>query len=233
MVPKIIHYIYFGQFENTDPSKTYLIQKCINSIYKFNPDYKIIRWDETNMDPILDEFKKSYGILVNKFIEFYQQKKYAYCSDIFRLFVLKKYSGIYVDIDVEFIKPIPEEFLNTSFMGIEKFNKSIGCGLIMAINRFDIYIDQFLQLFTLFLIDHKDNYGKGKKIGKTYVQFIFNTLLNNFFRERGFVFEDKKQNFGDMIIYPSEYFCPITYRTNEKNITENTISIHHYNKSWL
>lgn len=45
MIPKIIHYCWFGQ----NP-KSEIIQKCIASWKKYCPDYKIIEWNESNFD---------------------------------------------------------------------------------------------------------------------------------------------------------------------------------------
>lgn len=45
MIPKIIHYIWFGG--NPIPE---LLEKCINSWKKIMPDYDIIKWDELNFD---------------------------------------------------------------------------------------------------------------------------------------------------------------------------------------
>ena len=45
MIPKIIHYCWFGNKEK--PKK---VQECINSWYLKLPDYQIIEWNETNFD---------------------------------------------------------------------------------------------------------------------------------------------------------------------------------------
>ena len=45
MVPKIIHYCWFGA-----GSKSNKIIECINSWKKFLPDYQLIEWNENNFD---------------------------------------------------------------------------------------------------------------------------------------------------------------------------------------
>ena len=45
MIPKIIHYCWFGGNELPE-----LAQKCIESWKKYCPDYQIRRWDESNLD---------------------------------------------------------------------------------------------------------------------------------------------------------------------------------------
>ena len=45
MIPKIIHYCWFGNGEKND-----VIKKCIES-WKVNcPDYEIMEWNESNFD---------------------------------------------------------------------------------------------------------------------------------------------------------------------------------------
>ena len=45
MIPKVIHYCWFGG--NPLPDS---VRKCINSWKKFCPDYDIKQWDETNIN---------------------------------------------------------------------------------------------------------------------------------------------------------------------------------------
>lgn len=42
----------------------------------------------------------------------------------------------------------------------------------------------------------------------------------------------KIQKFENIVIYPKEYFCPISVGTQSINVTANTYSIHHYTGSW-
>ena len=41
------------------------------------------------------------------------------------------------------------------------------------------------------------------------------------------------QEVQGVLIYPSEYFCPINVTTGKLHITKNTRSIHHYAASWV
>lgn len=60
MIPKIIHYCWYG-----NNKKTKLINQCIYSWKKYFPDYEIIEWNENNTD-----------IYENKYIEkAYEEKK--------------------------------------------------------------------------------------------------------------------------------------------------------------
>ena len=104
MIPKKIHYIWFGKGEKNERIKT-----CIESWKKYLPDYEIIEWTEDNFDININDFAKLA----------YDNKKWAYVSDVARLWILYNEGGIYMDTDVELYKPL-DEFLNEEgFIGFE------------------------------------------------------------------------------------------------------------------
>ena len=86
MIPKVIHYCWFGRNEKSD-----LINRCIESWRKYCPDYKIIEWNEDNFDVNFCEYAHNA----------YQAGKWAFVSDIARLKILYENGGIYLDTDVE------------------------------------------------------------------------------------------------------------------------------------
>ena len=104
MIPKVIHYCWFGG--NPLPDS---VRKCINSWKKFCPDYDIKQWDETN----INLHENAYVL------EAYQAKKWAFITDYVRLKVLVEYGGIYMDTDVEVLKPIDVFLSNHAFSGFE------------------------------------------------------------------------------------------------------------------
>lgn len=116
MIPKKIHYVWLGKGEKSDK-----IKRCIESWKKYLPDYEIIEWNEDNFDINYNDFtKKSYEL-----------KKYAFTSDVVRLYALYTQGGIYMDTDVEVYKPL-DEFLNEEgFTGFEDINypvtATMGC----------------------------------------------------------------------------------------------------------
>ena len=109
MIPKIIHYCWFGR--NPLPKDA---QRCIASWKKFFPDYEIKEWSEDNFDVnMIPYIKEAYGL-----------KKYAYVSDYARLWILNKCGGLYFDTDVEIIRPIDDILGKGGFMGFEKHEKN-------------------------------------------------------------------------------------------------------------
>ena len=105
MIPKIIHYCWFGG-ESLPESAI----KCINSWKKFCPDYEIIRWDESNYDVTKNVYMK----------EAYEAKKWGFVPDYARLDIVYNYGGIYMDTDVELLKPLDDLLGCNAYMGVEK-----------------------------------------------------------------------------------------------------------------
>lgn len=108
MIPKIIHYCWFGKGLMPKSQKD-----CIKGWKKLMPDYQFMRWDETNFDYTKYEASK-YA---------YEVKKYALVSDVCRYNVLAEYGGIYLDTDVEVFQSF-DRFLDCNFFsGIELYNE--------------------------------------------------------------------------------------------------------------
>ena len=128
MIPKIIHYIWVG-----GKPLTPLAEKCIQSWKKNCPDYEIKRWDESTFDINQNQYCK----------EAYESKKWAFVSDYIRLKVLFEYGGIYMDTDVEVIKPLDEFLVHPAFSGFEN-NTQIPTG-IMAAEKNNKWIENLLN----------------------------------------------------------------------------------------
>ena len=105
MIPKIIHYCWFGKKEFPK-----LVHNCIESWKKYLPDYEIMFWNESNFDINMLDYTK----------EAYDNKKFAFVSDVCRVYVLKVYGGVYLDTDVELLKNLDLLLNNKFFFAIEK-----------------------------------------------------------------------------------------------------------------
>lgn len=116
MIPKTIHYFWFGRNPKSD-----IIKKCIDSWKHYCPDWEIIEWNEDNMN--LDE--------IPYMREAYDAKRWAFVSDVARLLILYKYGGVYLDTDVELLKPLEEKLLERTFFIFEN-GRTIATGLGMG-----------------------------------------------------------------------------------------------------
>jgi len=208
MIPKVIHYCWFGKGELPD-----LAKKCIASWKKFMPDWEIKEWNEENFDVNQIQYTK----------EAYENKKYAFVADFARFYVLEKYGGVYMDVDVELIRPLDDLLHNKTILGFERAGK-VNPGLICASEANTLFLNEMIDVYkTLKFLGNDGNLNI-----TTIVEYTTNYLIT-----KGLTNSNRIQLIGETIIYPIDYFCPIDMITNELIITKNTYSIHHFAASWL
>ncbi len=209
MSNKIIHYCWFGHNE-----KPKIILKCIESWKKYLPDFEIKEWNEDNFDI-------NHNIYVK---QAYEAKKYAFVSDYVRFLVLEQYGGIYLDTDVEVIKPLDDLLENEAFSGFE-VDEYVAPGLILYVKDPNNEIMKKTR-------EWYDNAAFLDENGERIKINVCN-IFTNILKEYGFVPNGQLQNCGGMVLYPVDYFCPFDDATGKLNKTENTYTIHWYAKSWM
>lgn len=208
MIPKIIHYCWFGNGELPEKDK-----KCIESWKKYCPDYEIKEWNESN-----------YNIHKNKYMEqAYESKKWGFVSDYARLDIIYEHGGVYLDTDVEIIRNIDELLENHAFMGFEGGN-FVAPGLGFGAEKESKIIGDIMHAIYDDKVFIKAN-GE--------IDLIPSPQMNTeYLVSCGLKQNNSIQEIEDLMVYPKEYFCPMDYDTGEINITEHTYSIHHYHASW-
>lgn len=207
MIPKIIHYVWVG-----GKPLTPLAEKCIESWKKYCPDYEIKRWDESTFDINCHPFCR----------EAYENKKWAFVSDYIRLKVLFEEGGIYMDTDVEVIKPLDEYLTHPAFSGFE-CTKKIPTGIIAA-EKGNNWIKLMLDYYKNKHFINTD----GSMENMPNVLFMSDLTLKNYKIE----FNDKFQDLGDIVFYPHDVFCPDPFTEKKYYVTKNTVTIHHFAGSW-
>lgn len=207
MIPKKIHYCWFGRNE-----KPKAVQKCISSWRKYCPDYEIIEWNEDNFD-----------VQQNPYIKYcYENKKWAFLSDLARLLVVCEHGGIYFDTDVELVRN-PDFLLEYgAFYGFETseyVNTGEGFGSEAHHPTIENMIEQYEKL-------EPDENGYYPTV--TCPQLNTKALL-----PFGLKLNGEKQLLDNVLILPVEYMNPYDDPKGVLNKTENTVSIHWYSKSWM
>lgn len=215
MIPKIIHYCWFGR--NPLPE---LAIKCINSWKQYFPEYQIIEWNEDNFDVHIIPYTS----------EAYKLKKYAFVSDYARFWILYKYGGLYFDTDVEIIKNMDDIIARGPFMGCELSPVNGGPLIPMIAPGLGLGSPKGLPLYKEILDNYTNKHFMSLKglITGTVVQIVSKILLE----KQNNINLNNITHINNIYIYPHDYFCPLVAQTKELYITENTRSIHHYTASW-
>ncbi len=207
MIPKKIHYCWFGGKELSE-----LAKKCIASWEKYCPDYEIIRWDEHNFD--LDQIPYTRWC--------YDNRKWAFLSDYVRLTVVAEHGGLYFDTDVELVKN-PDALLEyESFYGFENdcnINTGQGFGAQAHHPTLVSMCQQYLAL-------EPDENG-------TFPTQACPALNTAALLPMGLILNGKRQNVAGAEILPADYFNPYDDLVGMLHQTENTMGIHWYSKSWI
>lgn len=207
MIPKIVHYCWFGGNEKPD-----LFDRCWKSWQEHLPEYRFIEWNEDSFD--VDQLEYTS--------EAYSKGKFAFVSDYVRLYALKKYGGIYLDTDVEVLRPLDDLLNDPLFLGYENAN-GVNPGLIMGCIKNHPFLDELMDYYKLhhFVVDGCLN---------TY------TTVNNAtdrLIEHGLVLNPDETVYVDgMKIYAKSYFCPDAETRRSGNYGPKTYTAHHYSATW-
>lgn len=208
MIPKVIHYCWFGN--NPLPFE---VKKCINSWKKICPDYEIRRWDETNFDVYQNDFIKSV----------YGSKAWAFVSDYARLKIVYDEGGIYLDTDVELKKSLDELRKNEGFFAIQQEGHYCNTGLGFGAKKENEIVKTMLDLYDDLIYSEENKFS------------IACPYLNTKALEKyGYSYSDDVIVIHNNLVLPPRFMDPIAPGKNKENLLCNdTVSIHHYSASWM
>lgn len=211
MIPKVIHYCWFG-----NNRKTRLMKKCIRSWKKLCPDYTLIEWNERNFD-----ISQTCAYVQ----EAYSRQKWAFVSDYVRMWVLYKYGGVYLDTDVELIKPLDNLLDQPAFFGYQDerlINTGLGCGSEKGNPVVRCILEDYEKIHFI------DETGEMDLMPCTVRNTrVFTAMFGQIEKNNHIVY------LPNAVLYPKEYFSPIDCKTLEIEVTDNTYSIHWFAASWV
>lgn len=212
MIPKKIHYCWLSG-DDYPP----LVEKCIASWKKIMPDYEIVLWD-------LKKLGEGHPQWVT---QAYEAKKYAFAADYIRLYAVYTEGGIYLDSDVEIIKPFDPLLENNSFIGFEStgdiepavFGAVPGTGWIK------------------YCLSHYRDRSFLKEDGsydQTPLPVIVKHYLEDYFSIKIEPVQNNPQKVSsELIICPCDFFSPMNYHTKRIRLTPRTMTIHHFDGNWV
>lgn len=208
MIPKVIHYCWFGR--NPKPE---LIRKCISSWKKYCPDYIIKEWNEDNFDVNACAYIK----------EAYEHKKWAFVSDYARLYIIYHEGGIYLDTDIELIKPLDELLWYDAYFGYEN-KENVNTGLGFGAVKGEPVLEHILRDYHGYHFLKEDG-----KFDVTPCPVRNSAVLRNM----GFQLNGETTVQNGIAFLSTEWLSPMDYDSGDIKITGNTISIHHYSGAWM
>jgi hypothetical protein len=207
-IPKIVHYCWFGGGE-----KPASVKYNIACWHRILPNYEFLEWNEHNSD--LNESLFAQQAL--------SAKKYAFVSDYIRAKALYELGGVYLDTDVEVLKPFDDILKNRSVWGFEVGNY-VATSTILSEARHP-YLDAYLSHYRSRLFLN----GDGSYDITTNV-IIVTRILERFGLQRN----GMTQNIGDdAIVLNRSFFSPRDYISGSTQSSPATYTIHHFNMSWL
>ncbi len=207
MIPKILHACWFGGKPILDKA-----QKYIDTWKKYNPDYEIKIWNEQTFD-----------ISSNQYVyEAYQNKKFAFVTDYVRLKVLYDFGGIYMDTDVEVLKPLDDLLQYPAFSGFEGPER-IPTGTMGAVRH-----NKWIKLLLDYYDDKHFILGDGSLDLTTNVKTITDITVANY----PIILDNTRQEFCDFVMLPFDYLCAKDLIDGVVKTTENTYTVHHFAGSW-
>jgi mannosyltransferase OCH1-like enzyme len=191
-IPKVVHYIWVGS--KIPPS----IMRQIEKNNQFFSDYTIKIWTEKNMPPLNAFAKQAYA-----------DKKWAFVSDYLRFYILYHEGGIYLDTDMDVLKPLDNLLKYEFFAGWNRGRREVYAGIIGA-EKSNKYLKTVLDAYETIALG---TYPTSPEIMTKYYKY----------------YENKKR----LTILESCYFYPLLdgEKTTEKRL-ENAYTNHLWHESW-
>ena len=218
MIPKILHYIWFGS--NT---LTPLAEECLESWKNFMSDWSIMRWDESNFDIA------SAPLYVR---QAYEARKFAFVSDYVRLWALEQYGGVYVDTDVMVLRSYEPLLGDTAFIGMEESQAHLPGTCVMGCEPRCRWVKDMLSLYDGISFVRPDGSldltTNVQRLGERMKAQGLNELTAQ--GDKPWTRIQYLKGWG-LRIYTHDYFSPIT-STRVMRKTKNTYSIHYFAESW-
>ena len=213
-IPKIIHFCWFGHGQYDEKT-----QYCMDTWEKICPDYKIMKWDEESFDISSCRYA----------MQAYEKKRWAFVTDYVRFKVLEEYGGIYMDTDMELLKPLEPFLGDEAFLS---FKQLYGEMKLYTLTSGIIGYRKGNPLFQP-LIDQLESRSYLKEDGEEDIApiapFLTDVLVSHHFEQNNLF-----QRRDGIAVYPNEYLCPtlLDLEGTRIDVTEKTAAIHHFAGSW-
>ena len=208
VIPKSIHAIWFSD----DPMPE-LYKRCLESWKKYAPDYEIKIWN-------MQTYKPGRCLFFEQATE---DGNWAFASDYARADLLRRYGGIYMDLDVEMLRPIDDLLYNDAYMSFESLDR-IECGSGMGAKPGHPIIQEICESYEKRPYFKADGTWDNSTCPVRYTKVI---------EKHGLIKDGGFQQVEDITVYPFEVLTGKSFDTGIIYNTELSYTVHHHNGSWI
>lgn len=206
MIPKKIHYCWFGSGEKPE-----LAKRCMQSWHKYLPDYEIKEWNEDNFDLDMYPYVR----------EAYDNRKFAFVTDVVRLYALYNEGGVYMDTDVEVLKSFDILLGYDAVAGFES-ESLIQTGIMASREGLDIFKEMLSEYEGLHFVNPDGTFDTTTNVVR----------ITRILSKYGFVPNNQLQTVKGFTLLPKDFLCPKSTVDGKIRLTENSLVIHHFAASW-
>ena len=225
MIPRIIHYCWFGGAPLPE-----MAEQCLASWHEHMPEWEFLRWDEASLSQALSPQKGKEGCWLDYMPLYvrqaYDARKFAFVSDYVRLWALEQYGGVYVDTDVKVLKSYEPLLNDTAFIGFEESKAHLPGTCVMGCEPHCQWVKEMLEVYKGVEFIKPD----GSLDLTTNVERM-GVLMKPEFADGKYWKQIQYIEKWGLRIYTHDYFSPIT-STRVMRKTQNTYSIHYFAASW-
>jgi len=206
VIEKTIHYVWLGSKDVPEKLTVF-----IEGWRALHPDWKIVKWNEENFDCQGNAWLKSA----------IEQKNYPFAADVMRSWILLNHGGVYLDTDIELIKPLDELVENNDFFIGYETDFWFGCAVLGSKKGHKIMHEVYERY-----LDEKLNFSSNMLCVLNFsasIKRLYNVKLDG-----------KTAKIGDnAMLLSKDWFFPKNYITYKTKMTENTVAVHHYSSAWF
>lgn len=179
-----------------------------------NPDYRLMLWNEQNIDLTLPYLKRAY-----------EHRNWANVSNLVRFLALREYGGIYLDIDVEARRAFAPLLRYETFCGFQLEARSpdwVNNAVLGAAPRHP-FIERAINSLV-------KTYDGCEEANLSSPQLMTRLLVRrglSGYAEQGILVED-------VFVAPRRYFYPYSWEEEftESCVTPDTYTIHFWARTW-